>query len=315
MSVYEKIRGIIGNEFVSNEISLFINPGNKAHSFVGLHSLLETDMNYYNYGQVLNIIFENLTFKDKVRFTCDFHSKTRGVYAILLKCMSNIKIEDNIRDVGYKKKLIKWAIEKHKQGLCNMLYYIFIHYNSKILRKHIIHGITTNKYDYLGVVTYGIKGNITAVLYLSRYNSNIAIMGIKNGMINPHDFITGLMVDKWDENIRTNNVKLLKVCFARVKYSSNFDIRSRSYGNSNCHDVYCYIKYGMRLETAKGKKLSNYMYNASLGLPINIMILHRRYRDIDILISFIHKFKYKVLNITSRWIIGKNLSKLALYYV
>lgn len=123
----------------------------------------------------------------------------------------------------------------------------------------------------------------------------------------------------WLKKNKTSNVKLLKICLKHATYNSKYDDLSLddSFAATKCvlSDVYCYIKYGSHLETHSETIISNLVYTMRKCRLLDIMILHRRYRGVDNMISRRSKVIYKMLLTVGRYLSGKNLTKLALFYV
>jgi hypothetical protein len=214
-----------------------------------------------------------------------------------------------------KKKMIKNCFklpERYRAGF----YSLFILYDSKLFKSYIYAAMEQKKYNFGRKINYydPASDNVSIASLIARNHREVAIRAIKNRIVDPHNFLDNMVINPWPENSRSNNVKLLKICFKNRTTNEYMSIFS-DVGPRSMHDLYCYIKYGSLNLIYPCDHFNFRPFLEKSNRSMNIMILHRRYRDIDFALPNIAVVVYRVTKTITVAVCGKNLTKMICYYV
>jgi hypothetical protein len=313
----EAIRKVTSNGYLFDEIRKFINKGNNRNNYGELYMFLNSTsdevskhISVNNWYNILKEIPKNIPNpRSIIRFIdecpLDLLTSHSEIYT---QCFNYIRIDDMRNRCAKKRLIYKMSVINRTRGIMEFGKSMF-DYKSRLIKKYI--------YEEIKQDLYGFSGSRHGVI--AKYHSDVIIKAIKNKEINIEGFLINMACSVWSENVKSSNVKLLKICLKCAPHSNNYAelLFDDSYEPTEhiLLNMYCFIKYGTHLETQFERIISNLIYTLRSCRPLDIMILHRRYRSIDNMIARASKVMYKVLLASGRYLFGKNLTKLALYYI
>jgi hypothetical protein len=195
--------------------------------------------------------------------------------------------------------------------------FFFIMYHSKFTSKMVSQLINIGYYSEYIWSKYGGKFGIQ---YLIENHENTLLKSIRKGKMGGVEILEGLFTNSSESiEINVSRVRFFKQLISHCAVSEQFDRKKEIYVIKRpAHDIrntYVAVKNIDRIAGLYHGYLRSMIYGTDGNKLLKIMILHRKYRKLDQYIPDWNKILYKTIRGVSTCLFGKNLSKMALYYV
>jgi hypothetical protein len=156
--------------------------------------------------------------------------------------------------------------------------------------------------------------------YLIENHNNILLKSVRKGKMSGVEILEGLFTNSSESiEINVSRVRFFKRLISHCAVSEQFDRNKAIYVIKRpAHDIrntYVTIKNIERIVGFWSGYIRSIIHGIDGNKLLRIMVLHRKYRKLDQYIPDWNKVLYGVLKNVALCLFGKNLSKMALYYV